>query len=106
MGILSIVPVAGLLALAFFVMWVLQKTEDGALKSFGRIAAATLCIAAAVVLIAGMFVLYTGNCPMMNMMGRCSVERYGCEKGTSYKHLKDKKDAYRRMREHRKRYEE
>jgi hypothetical protein len=76
-GICAIFPAVMLLAVSFFVMVVLQKIQEGALKSFGRIVAAFLCISAVLVFAIGMYTLSMGACPIMKKIGKCGAQKTG-----------------------------
>ena len=75
LGILAIIPTTVLLTISFFVMVVLRKIEEGALKSFGRIIAALLCIAAILVYAIGLYTVAAGYCPVLGKFGKCGVSR-------------------------------
>lgn len=71
-GLMAVVPVSVLLTISFFVLFVLRKVEDRALKVFGQTVAVLLWLAASIILACGLYVLITGKhlmiCPMMEMM--------------------------------------
>ena len=90
LGIMAIVPTTLLLAISFFVMVTVRKIEKGALKSFGHILAALLCIIALLVFAIGMYVVSAGYCPIVNKMGRCGISK------THYKMMH--RDMYKPMK--------
>jgi len=75
LGIFAIVPATVLLTISFFVLVIVRKVEEEGLKSFGRIIAMLLWVAAILVFITGLYVMATGNCPMINMMGECGMSK-------------------------------
>jgi len=54
--------------LSFFVLFTNRKVENQGLKAFGYVIAVLLWIAAALVFSAGIYILATGQHPMMQMM--------------------------------------
>lgn len=66
-GILAVVPATMLLAVSFFVLFILRKTEDKGLKTFGYVITALLWFCAAVVFSFGIYTLATGCHPMESM---------------------------------------
>lgn len=61
----SIVPTTMVLTLSFFVLVVLRKVEERALKVFGYVIAALLWLCALLVFSSGIYFLAKGKCPMM-----------------------------------------
>ena len=82
-GILCVIPALLLLTLGFFVAVVLAKVKDKGLQSFGRIVVVLLCAAAFLMFATGMFVVGTGNCPVVNKIGKCSIDKGA---GMPFKH--------------------
>ena len=74
LGVLSTIPALALLTVSFFVMVVLQKIEEGALKSFGRILVALLCILALLLFAGGLYAVSTGNCSVVKKIGKYSMK--------------------------------
>jgi len=56
-----------LLTAAYFVLFTLNKAQDG-LKTFGKLVAAVLLIAALAIGATGIYTAVTGQCPMMGAM--------------------------------------
>jgi len=69
MGLVAIVPASVILTISFFVLLALRKIENQGLKVFGYVIAALLWISALLVFSSGFYVLSSGRCPMMQMMG-------------------------------------
>ena len=70
MGIFGFIPTMVLLTISFFVMVILKKLEEGALKSFGRIIAMLLCAAALMIFTMGLYAVSAGYCPITKMLER------------------------------------
>lgn len=71
LGLFSIIPFSVLLAVSFFILFVLRKETTGALRVFGYIIAALLWLGALLVFSAGLYTVYSGKpmaCPMQQMM--------------------------------------
>jgi hypothetical protein len=63
-GIFTLIPAAILLALSFFVLFAADKTASECLKKLGRVVTGLLWVAAALVLLVGVYVLITGHHPL------------------------------------------
>ena len=68
LGLFTIIPVALLLTVSFFVLVVMRKIEEQSLKTFAQVIAVLLWIGAALVFSMGVYIVYTGQHPMMVMM--------------------------------------
>jgi hypothetical protein len=62
-GILAVIPIAILLAIAYFVALTAQRAEAPGLKNLARFVVALLWISAVVVLAGGLAILITGQHP-------------------------------------------
>lgn len=60
-GLFPIVKALFILALSFFILFVVSKTESKGLKQFGRIIAIALCIIATYVIIMALYSSATGK---------------------------------------------
>ena len=69
LGLMAIVPVAGLLALSFIVLALREKSEAKNLKTFGLISVVLLWLAAAIIACGGLFILCSPQGHMMGKMG-------------------------------------
>ena len=67
-GLLAIIPTTLLLTVSFFVLFTMRKLDAPGLKIFGYVLAVLLWIAAAIVFSAGLYMMATGQHPMMQMM--------------------------------------
>lgn len=75
-GLFAIIPGTMLLTVSFFVLFAVRKLDSQWLKVFGYVIAVFLWISAALVFSAGLCVITTGRCPMMQMMkqgGMCPM---------------------------------
>ena len=68
MGLFAVIPASILLTLGFFVLLVLRKTEEKALKILGSIALVFLLTGSTLIVLSGVHTLMTGKCLMMKMM--------------------------------------
>jgi hypothetical protein len=68
LGLFALIPTTLLLAVSFFVLFTIRKTEAQGLKAFGYVVSALLWAAALLVLSVGIYTLSTGRHPMMNIM--------------------------------------
>lgn len=84
MGIIALIALMWtclLLTISYFVLLTLNKAEKG-LKTFGKLVATVLLIAALVIAATGIYVVVTGTCPMMSMMQEhCKMMKHGVMKG-------------------------
>jgi hypothetical protein len=71
LGLFALIPVTLLLTLSFFVLFAVQKTEKGGIRTFGWVLAILLWVVAALPLSGGIFVLATGNGPWCMKMRPC-----------------------------------
>jgi len=74
----SLIPTTMELTLSFFVLVVLRKVEEQALKVFGYVIAALLWLCALLVFSSGVYFAAKGKCLMMrsmcrSMMGPCTM---------------------------------
>ena len=83
MGLFAIIPATLLLALSFFILFALRKTEAQGLKAFGYVIAAFLWVGVLLMVLAGMYVVSTGRHPMMDMMQQMSKQCQGMMSGGS-----------------------
>ncbi len=67
-GLFAIIPTTLLLAISFFVLHILRKTDTYVLKIFGYVIAALLWLSALLVFSAGIYTVSTGRHPMKCMM--------------------------------------
>lgn len=71
-GVCALIPTTMLLAVSFFVLFAIKKTEAQGIKAFGYCVAAFLWISALLVFSAGVYTVSTGRpfkmCPMQQMM--------------------------------------
>ena len=77
MGLFAVIPATLFLTVSFFVLVVLRKIEDKALKGFGYVIVALLWFASALACSMGIYVASTGRHPMMCMMHDMMKERMG-----------------------------
>lgn len=75
LGVLAIAPATVLLSISFFVLVVVSRIKEEGLKSFGRIVAMLLWVAAVIVFVAGLYTISTGSCPMVDMMGGRGIHK-------------------------------
>jgi hypothetical protein len=68
LGVFALIPTALLLTVSFFVLVVLRKIELQGLKAFGYVVAAALWIAALLTFSMGIYVISTGDHPILGMM--------------------------------------
>jgi hypothetical protein len=68
MGFFAVIPATVLLTISFFVLFALRKVEALGLKVFGYVIAALLWVGALMVFSLGIYTVYTGRHPMMDMM--------------------------------------
>ncbi|MFH1201629.1 MAG: hypothetical protein V1674_01905 [Candidatus Omnitrophota bacterium] len=67
-GLFTIIPATVLLTVSFFVLFTLLKIEPRGLKKFGYVVCVLLWICAALLLCVGLYILITGQHPMMRAM--------------------------------------
>ena len=67
MGLFSLIPMAILLTVSFFVIFTLSKVNSKKLRSFGIAIAILLWISAALIFCLGIYTIVTGEHPMMRM---------------------------------------
>ncbi|MCX5749320.1 MAG: hypothetical protein NTZ10_03640 [Candidatus Saganbacteria bacterium] len=63
MGVYCIIPVTIYLTISFFVLFVVGKTDSKNLKIFGNVIAVLLWVSALLILIAGIWMMTTGDRP-------------------------------------------
>ncbi|MFH1655720.1 MAG: hypothetical protein ABH954_03825 [Candidatus Omnitrophota bacterium] len=68
MGLFAIIPATIILTISFFVLLALRSVDSPGLKAFGKVITVLLCIAAALILLCGIYTISSGYCPMMKMM--------------------------------------
>ena len=68
MGLMALIPTAGLLTVSFFVLFAVEKVHGKNLKTFGKAVAAILIIVASLIFSKGVYTLVTGDCPIMKAM--------------------------------------
>ena len=64
-GLFAVVPASLLLAVSFFILIALRKSEEKNIKTFGYVVATLLCLSAVLVFAAGVYSLATGRGCMM-----------------------------------------
>jgi hypothetical protein len=69
-GFFAIIPTALLLTISFFVMVVLRKIEDKALKVFGWVIVILLWLSAGLIVSATIYKATSGSCPSMMMKNK------------------------------------
>jgi predicted permease len=70
LGLYALIPMTGLLTVSYFVLFANRMVQEGSgIKTFGKVVAVLLWIAAALVLSAGIWVLSTGGHPAWQMHG-------------------------------------
>ena len=74
-GILAVVPTVMLLAVSFFILFTLRKTEDKGLKTFGYVITALLWFCAVLVFSFGIYTLATGCHPLRLMRHGMKMEQ-------------------------------
>lgn len=77
MGLFVVIPIALLLALSFFILFAVRKTQEQGLKAFGYVIAALLWLGSALVFSVGVYTVSTGRHPMMSLMqemARCKMQ--------------------------------
>lgn len=67
-SLFAIIPMTLLLAVSFFVLFFIRKSETLALKAFGYVIAAMLWIGALLIFSAGVYAFSIGRRPSMGMM--------------------------------------
>lgn len=65
MGLIAFLPTAGLLTASFFVLFAAERAHSKNLKTYGKVVATFVIIVALLVFSKGVYVLATGDCPMM-----------------------------------------
>lgn len=78
LGLLAVVPATGLLALSFFVMVVLRKMEQDALKVFGYVVTALLWGCALLVFMAGVYKLSANHYKMQKVISGATEQASEC----------------------------
>lgn len=78
-GIHTIISTLTLLTISFFILAVARNIKEQALKSFGNIIAMLIWVAAALILVTGIYSASTGRCSMKGKKGH---------KGMGYKGYK------------------
>jgi hypothetical protein len=74
-GILAVIPTTMLLAISFFILFTIKKTEDKGLKTFGYVITALLWCCAVVVFSFGIYTLATGCHPLGLMKHGMKMEQ-------------------------------
>ncbi len=74
MGLFTLIPASILLAVSFFVFFVAEKAHEKRLKTYGKVVGAVAVIAALIVLSVGIYTVYTGRHPIMQMMQDCKMK--------------------------------
>lgn len=68
-GLYAFMPLSVFLTVSYFVLFANSKVEAGGLKTFGKVVAVLLWIAAGLILSTGLYILGTGVHPMGRMHG-------------------------------------
>lgn len=85
--VFSVIPTTMLLTVSFFVLVVLRKIEEKALKAFGYVIVALLWLSALLIFSSGIYTAAKGRCPMIFGMHRMMASP-GAMKGMSPKKMK------------------
>ena len=90
MGLLVMIPASMLLTASFFVLFAIEKAREKDLKMFGKIVAAVLIIVSSLIFSKGLYIMVTGECPMMKTMQKMcpmgkGVGHMGMERGMMHK---------------------
>src|SRR3989338_6842053 len=72
MGLMALIPTAGLLRVCFFLLFAVEKVHGKNLKTFGKAVAAILIIVASLIFSKGDYTLVRGERPFMN--AKCGME--------------------------------
>ena len=75
LGAFALIPTLILLTISFFVLVIANKLNENGLKSFGRIIAMLLWVAATLVVVCGIVMMATGYCPMTRIMKKCAIKK-------------------------------
>lgn len=68
MGLFTVIPVAILLAVSFFVLVVVRKVDAEPLKAFGYVIAVILWVAVLLIMSLGIYEVSTGKHPVIQFM--------------------------------------
>lgn len=67
-GLFTIIPATILLTISFFVLLAAGRTDAAGLKKFGKIVAILLWISAGLVLLMGLYIIMTGQHPLISII--------------------------------------
>jgi len=77
LGLFAIIPISVLLTISFFVLFAVRRADNKGLRFFGHVISVFLWIAAALVFLAGLYIIITGRHPLMEMMQQHMIQMKG-----------------------------